>query len=104
MLYKFLSNNFKGKVENLYEADCKIFLKDIQYDLHKLRDIFVLDGRKSWAQKSLQMVTAAIKLKDAPLMKNCDKPRQHVKKQRQYFADKGPSSQNYNSFSSHVWM
>ena len=32
------------------------------------------------------------------------KPRQHIKKQRHYFADKGPSSQSYAFSSSHVWM
>ena len=40
----------------------------------------------------------------APWKKSCDKPRQHVKKQRHYFADKGPSIQNYGFSSSHVWM
>ena len=33
-----------------------------------------------------------------------DQPRQHIKKQRHYFADKGPSSQGYGLSSSHVWM
>ena len=28
----------------------------------------------------------------SPWEKSCDKPRQHVKKQRHYFANKGPSS------------
>ena len=45
------------------------------------------------------MVTAAIKLKDIgrhfPWKKNYGKPRQHIKKERHYFADKGPSSQSY---------
>ena len=31
----------------------------------------------------------------APWKKNYDKPRQHIKKQRHYFANKGPSSQSY---------
>ena len=30
--------------------------------------------------------------------------RQHIKKQRHYFADRGPSSQSYGFSSSHVWM
>ena len=48
------------------------------------------------------MVTAAMKLKDAcSLDGNYDQPRQHIKKQRHYFADKGPSSQGYG-FSSLV--
>ena len=34
------------------------------------------------APKSLQMVTAAMKLKDSPWMKSYDQPRQHIKKQR----------------------
>ena len=37
-------------------------------------------------------------------MKNYDKPRQHIKKQRHYFANKGPSSQIYGFSSGHVWM
>ena len=58
-----------------------------------------------WAPKSLQMVTAAMKLKDAcTLEKSYEKPRQHIKKQRHYFVDKGPSSQSYDFSSSYVWM
>ena len=33
-----------------------------------------------------------------------DQPRQHIIKQRHYFANKGPSSQGYGFSSSHVWM
>ena len=33
-----------------------------------------------------------------------DQPREHIKKQRHYFANKGPSSQGYGFSSSHVWM
>ena len=32
------------------------------------------------------------------------KPRQHIKKQRHYFANKGPSSQGYGFSCGHVWM
>ena len=57
------------------------------------------------APKSLQMVTVAMKLKDTcSLEESYDQPRQHVKKQRHYFANKGPSSQSYGFLSSHVWM
>ena len=49
-----------------------------------------------WAPKSLQMVTAAMKLKMlAPWKKSHNKPRQCIKKQRHYFADKSPYSQSY---------
>ena len=40
----------------------------------------------------------------APWKKSYDQPRQHIKKQRHYFANKGPSSQSYGFSSSHVWM
>ena len=33
-----------------------------------------------------------------------DQPRQHIEKQRHYFANKGPSSQGYGFSSGHVWM
>ena len=38
------------------------------------------------------------------LKKSCDKPRQRIEKQRHQLANKGPSSQSYGFFSSHVWM
>ena len=40
----------------------------------------------------------------APWKKNYDKPRQSIKKQRHYFANKGLSGQSYGFSSSHVWM
>ena len=40
----------------------------------------------------------------APWKKSYDQPRQHIKKQRHYFANKGLSSQSYGFPSSHVWM
>ena len=40
----------------------------------------------------------------APWKKSYDKPRQHIKKQRHHFADKGSFSQSYGFSSSHVWM
>ena len=59
----------------------------------------------SWAPKSLWMVIAAMKLKDAYSWKESyDQPRQHIKKQRHHFANKGPCSQSYGFSSSHVWM
>ena len=39
-----------------------------------------------------------------PWKKSYDQPRQHIKKQRHYFANKGPSSQVYGFSSGHVWM
>jgi len=58
----------------------------------------------SWAPKSLQMVTTAMKLKTlVPWKKSYNKPRQHVKKQKQ-FACKCLDSQSYGFSGSHVWM
>ena len=50
------------------------------------------------------MVIAAMKLKDTPWKESSDQPRQHIKKQRHYFVNKGPSIQRYGFSSSHVWM
>ena len=64
-----------------------------------LTDLIFLDS------KSLQMATAAMKLKDTvPWKKNCIQHSQRIKKQRHYFADKCPSCQSYGFSSSHVWM
>ena len=41
------------------------------------------------------MVIAAMKLKDTPWKESYDQPRQHIKKQRHYFVNKGLSSQRY---------
>ena len=40
----------------------------------------------------------------APWKKSYDQPRQHIKKQRHYFANKGSSNQSYGFSSSHIWM
>ena len=40
----------------------------------------------------------------APWKKTYDQPRQHIKKQRHYFVNKGPSSQSYGFSISHVCM
>ena len=59
----------------------------------------------SGAPNSLQMVTAAMQLKDvSPWKKSYDQPIQLIKKQRHYFGNKGPSIQGYGFSSSHVWM
>ena len=57
------------------------------------------------APKSLKMVTAAMKLKNTlSLEENYDQSRQHIKKQRHHFVNKGPSSQGCGFPSSHVRM
>ena len=39
-----------------------------------------------------------------PWKESYDQPRQHIKKQRHYFGNKGPSSQGYGFSSGHVQM
>ena len=39
-----------------------------------------------------------------PWKKSYNQPRQHIKKQRHYFANKCPSSQGYDFSSSYIWM
>ena len=58
-----------------------------------------------WAPKSLQMVMAAMRLKDAYSLDEKLRPAwTDIKKQKHYFANKGPSSQSYGFSSDHVWM
>ena len=54
----------------------------------------------SWQIDGETMETVTL----APWKKSCDQPRQHIKKQRHYFASKGLSSQSYDFSSSHAWI
>ena len=74
------------------------FISSWQIDGETVTDFF------GGAPKSLQVVTAAMKLKDACSLEEKLWPSQHIKKQRHYFANKGLSSQGYGFSSSHVWM
>ena len=57
----------------------------------------------SLTPKSVQVVITVMKLKDAcSLEKSYDQPRQHIKKQRHYFADKSLYGQSYGFSTSHV--
>ena len=62
---------------------------------------FILLGSKITADGDC---SHEIKKALAPWKKSDDQPRQHIKKQRHYFANEGPSSQSYGFSSSHVWM
>ena len=62
---------------------------------------FILGGSKITADDDCMKLN----LKDAtPWKKRYDQPRQHIKKQRHYFANKGLSSQGYGFSSGHVWI
>ena len=57
------------------------------------------------AQKSLWMVTTTMQLKDScSLGENCDKPRQHTKKQRHHLNDRSAYSHRFGLSSSCVQL
>ena len=61
---------------------------------------FILGGSKITADGDCSHETKTL----TPQKESYDQPRQHIKKQRYYFANKGQSSQGYDFSSSHVWM
>ena len=67
--------------------------------METVRD-FILGGSKITADGDCSHEIKTL----AAWKKCCDQPRQHIKKQRHYFANKGPSSQGYGFSSSHIWM
>ena len=62
---------------------------------------FILGGLQNHCRWWLQSWNKKVL---TPWKKSYDQPRQHIKKQRQYFANKGPPSQGYGFSSSQVWM
>ena len=90
-------------IQNL-ENKMELQINRLETRIEKMQEMFS-QTLFFWAPKSLQMVTAVMKLKDAySLEEKYDQPRQHIKKQRHYFANKGPSSQSYGFSSGHVEM
>ena len=67
--------------------------------METVRD-FILGGSKITADGDCSHEIKTL----TPWKESYDQPRQHIKKQRHYFANKGPSSQWYGFSSSHVWM
>ena len=62
---------------------------------------FILGGSRITADGDCNH---GIKKTFTPWKKSYDQRRQHIKKQRHDFADKGPSSQSYDFSSGHAWM
>ena len=62
---------------------------------------FILGGSKIIAGGDCSY---EIKKTLTPWKVSYDQPKQHIKKQRDYFANKSPSSQGYGFSRSHVWM
>ena len=81
---------------------CWYMAKPIQYC--KVKNKIKLNKKK----RNLPTIKLSICKKKkktlTPWKKSYDQPRQHIKKQKHYFADKGLSSQGYGFSSSHVWM
>ena len=61
---------------------------------------FILGGSKITADGDFSHEIKTL----TPWKESYDQPRQHIQKQRHYFANKGPSSQGYGFSSGHVWM
>ena len=59
---------------------------------------FILGGSKITADGDCSHEIKTL----TPWKESYDQPRQHIKKQRHYFANKSPSSQSYGFSSSHV--
>ena len=75
------------------------FMANIWKTVETVTD-FILRGFKVTADGDCSHETKTL----APWKKSYDQPRQHIKNQRHYFANKGSSSQGYGFSSSHVWM
>ena len=67
--------------------------------METVRD-FILGGSKFTADGDCSQERKML----APWKKSYDQPKRHIKKQRDYFANKGLSSQDYGFPSGHVWM
>ena len=89
---------------------------DLKYNIQKT-DIMTSGPISSWqidVRKWKQSQTLFSRLQNhcqpwnwktlAPWKKSYDKSRQHIKKQRHHFADRGLYSQSYGFPSSHIWM
>ena len=102
----------KVKVEN-EKVGLKLITQKIKITISGPITLWQIDGKIVetvtdfifWGSKSLQMVTVAMKIKMlAPWKKSYVQTRQHIKKQRHYFANKCLSSQNYGFSSRHICM
>ena len=75
------------------------------------RDSFEFQGNSQGCGQTTPFLSPTISLNFSlsllmlfPWKESYDQPIQHIKKERHYFANKGPSSQGYGFSSSHVWM
>ena len=80
-------------------ASCPVTSWQIDGETMKTVTDFILGGSKITAGGD-----CSHEIKRHLLPGREDQPRQHIKKQRHYFANKGPCSQSCGFSSSHVWM
>ena len=85
-------------------ASCPITSWQIDGETVETVADFILGGSKITADGDWNHEIKKKKKTLTPWKKNYDQPRQHIKKQRHYFANKGLFSQGYGFSSSHVWM
>ena len=90
----FKLNNQKSKIM----ASGPITSWEIDGEIMETVKDFILRGSKITADGDYSHEIKTL----APWKKSYDQPRQHIKKHRHYFANKGPSSQSYGFSSSHV--
>ena len=89
----------------------------LHHTFRKLRSWHLVHGTTSWqidgetvadfiflGSKITADNACSLGIKDTPCKESYDQPRQHIKKQRHYFVNKGLSSQGYGFSSSRVWM
>ena len=65
---------------------------------------FIFLGSKITADDDCSHEIKRCLMFNVPWQESYDQPRQHIKQQRHYFANKGPSSQGYGFSSGHVWI
>jgi len=93
----------KDDAVKLLHSICQQIWKTQQWPQDWKKSVFILFPKKGNAKERSNYCTIAL-ISHASWKKSYDQPRQHIKKQRHYFANKGLSSQGYGFSSSHVWM
>ena len=104
-----LNSFFKKVKEESEKAGLKLSIQKIKIMTSRQITSWQIEGETvtdffKGAPKSLWMVTSVMKIKDTLWEESYDKPRQCIKKQRHYFADKDLYSQSHGFSSSHIWM
>ena len=111
---------WRGTKEPLYYSEGREWKFSLKLNIQKVKNLapgpitsWQIDGEKVETMKDFIFLASKITVDSdssheikmlALWKKSYDQPREHIKKQRHYFANKGPSSQSYGFSSSHVWI